>query len=88
MTDEEIVRLYFTTANQVAGKGNAAHAIAFARAIAAAEREVCARVCEAQQSGMDYDDRCCTVVGDSMAKACAAAIRARGTDREGGSRES
>jgi len=56
--------------------------MAFARAIAAAEREACAKVCE--QLAQDWRPQCERdySADDAAAKACAAAIRARGESRE------
>ncbi len=45
----------------------------FAALVAAAEREACAKVCEAEYEGYDWADR-----ERDGAEACAAAIRARG----------
>ena len=53
----------------------------FAALVAAHEREMCAKVCEEFVEDMDFDcDMTLNQVGDLMAKYCAAAIRARGSN--------
>jgi hypothetical protein len=56
------------------------HLERFAALVAAAEREACARVCEAQQNAVvkDHPARIEFDPNNFMAKKCAAAIRARG----------
>ena len=50
---------------------------AFAKLVAAKEREACAKVCELE-SGDGPDNGCCPTYWNEAQESCAAAIRARG----------
>lgn len=69
MTNEEVDRLLEQAVQEAAP--NELYKYAFARLVAAAEREACARVCEHIDEPLD---------ASAVGTACAAAIRARGLE--------
>jgi hypothetical protein len=72
MTNAELDTMWFQAQHDAIKAGEDFTRYRFAALVAAAERETCAKVCEAEYEGYDWADR-----ERDGAEACAAAIRAR-----------
>jgi hypothetical protein len=74
MTREELDTLWDKSVNESIKAGDGLARYRYAEYVAEAEREACAKVCEAEYEGYDWADREKDATED-----CARAIRARGS---------